>query len=136
MWLWLRNTASRGRCGVPASFLRIRSWIRVLISSFVFIDSSAGAASGPHVPKRSPRELLRGRSRRARLARLLLEDLAHVADALLLVRVRLAQAPDLRRHLAHLLAVDAGDRHAVGLRVHRDLDPGRDREHDRMRVAE
>ena len=41
------------------------------------------------------------RSRGAGLARLLLQHLAHVADALLLVRVGLAQAADLRRHLAH-----------------------------------
>src|SRR6185503_9326771 len=70
------------------------------------------------------------------LARLLLQHLAHVADALLLVRVRLAQAADLRRHLAHLLPVDAGDGDPVGLGVHRDLDAGRDRVHDGMRVPE
>src|SRR4051812_26428630 len=100
MWVWLRNTASRGRCGVPASFLRIRSWILVRISSFVFIGVLAPL-------RKTLRSSLGRRSRGSGLARLLLEHLAHVADALLLVRVRLAQAPDLRRHLAHLLPVDA-----------------------------
>src|SRR5688572_11858038 len=70
------------------------------------------------------------------LAGLLLQDLADVADPLLLVRIRLAQAADLRRHLADTLPVDAGDGQAVRLRVHRDLDPFRDREDHGVRVAE
>src|SRR5262245_14073454 len=61
------------------------------------------------------------RTGRAGLARLLLEHLAHVADALLLVGIRLAQAADLRRHLAHPLAVDARHGHPR-LLVHRHLD--------------
>jgi hypothetical protein len=36
MWLWLRNTASRGRSGVPRIFLRIRTWIRRRTADLVF----------------------------------------------------------------------------------------------------
>src|SRR5258706_16272506 len=118
MWVWLRNTASRGRAVEPESFLRMRARIRVRMSSLVLIFIS-----------------LRSGTRGAGLARLLLQDLAHIADALLLVRVGLAQAADLGGHLADLLAVDAGHDH-VGLFVDRDLDPLGDLELDRVRVAE
>src|SRR5881227_2690329 len=115
MWLWLRNTASRGRAGVPASFLRMRLWIRARMSSLVFMAIPRRALPrGTHAARRSP--LFRAGC--SRLARLLLQHLAHVADALLLVRVRLAQLADLRRHLADLLAVDPGDGDAVRLGVH------------------
>src|SRR6185503_12734097 len=136
MWVWLRKTASRGRWGVPATFLRMRLWSRVLISSLVFIESASFRALLQAASARGvPRESLLG-SGGSGLARLLLQHLAHVADALLLVRVGLAQAADLRRHLAHLLTVDAGDGDPVGLGVDRDLDAGRDRIHDGMRIAE
>src|SRR2546430_6558314 len=72
---------------------------------------------------------------RPRLAGLLLQHLAGVADALLLVRIRLAQPPDVRRHLSHELAVDARHRD-VRLLVDRDVDASRDVEHHRVRVAE
>src|SRR5262245_40100902 len=105
------------------------------MSSLVFIETSPGAASRSHAARRSLVLLGRG-SRRSSLPGLLLQDFSHVADALLLVRVRLAELADLRRDLAHLLAVDARHGHAVGLGVHRDLDPARDRVHHGMRVAQ
>src|SRR6185295_11662007 len=108
---------SRGRTGVPESFLRMRALMRCRMSSLVLTFMAflfrafplALSADGvPGLP------LLGSRARRARLAGLLLQDLARVADPLLLVRIGLAQAPDLGRHLAHLLAVDPGHRQ-VGL---------------------
>src|SRR5690242_20596173 len=66
----------------------------------------------------------------------LAEDvLAGVLHALALVRLRLAEAADLRRHLADLLAVDAGDDHLGRLR-RRNRDAGRDRVDHVMAVAE
>src|SRR5207249_7661937 len=47
------------------------------------------------------------RSRSRRLADLLLQALAGVADSLVFVRIRRAQAPNFRRDLAYLLAVRA-----------------------------
>src|SRR5262245_38776353 len=122
MWPWLRKTARRGLTGEPWIFFRIRSRIRCRMSSLVLIliSSSTGVPSGPG-PEASPCSLLRG-SRGSRLARLLLQDLAHVADPLLPVRVGLAAAADLRRHLPHLLPVDPGDGDP-GLLVPRDRDP-------------
>src|SRR3989440_5468561 len=66
----------------------------------------------------------------------LAEDvLAGVLHALALVRLGLAEAADLRRHLADLLAVDAGDHHLGRLR-RRDRDAGRDRVDHVVAVAE
>src|SRR5262249_30983887 len=72
---------------------------------------------------------------RSRLPRLLLQHFARVADALLLVRIGLPQAPDVRRHLADELPIDTRDGD-VRLLVDRDVDALRNVEHDRMRVAE
>src|SRR2546427_178521 len=121
MWAWLRKTARRGRAGVPWIFFRIRSWSRFRTSSlvFTFIHRPPGMPA-------SFRAGTTGARGRPGLARLLLQDLAQVADPLLLVGVGLPEAADLRRHLAHLLAVDTGDGDP-GLLVHRDLDPFRDR---------
>src|SRR5262249_47002994 len=58
-----------------------------------------------------------------------------IANALLLVGVRFAEPPDVRRHLPDELTIDAGHRD-VRLLVDRDVDPLRDVEHDRVRVAE
>src|SRR5687767_12883772 len=66
---------------------------------------------------------------------LLLQLLAHVPHALLLVGIGLAHSPDVRRNLTHHLPVGAGHGD-VRLLVDRDVDPVRDVEHDRMRVAE
>src|SRR5262249_52392585 len=71
---------------------------------------------------------------RPRLAGLLLQHLAGVADALLLVRIRLAQPPDVGRDLSDQLPVDAGHGD-VGLFVDRDVYPRRDVEDDGVRVA-
>src|SRR5262249_3457468 len=64
------------------------------------------------------------------------DDLVGVLDALGLVRIRDAELPDLRGCLPDLLPVGARDRELPGLRVEGDADPVRDREVDRVRVAE
>src|SRR5512144_1865123 len=105
MWAWLRNTASRGRTGVPASLRRMRARMRSRMSSLVltFIVLRSTGVPWPVSPSWRSRSPLLGSAGGAGLAGLLLQDLAHVADPLLLVRVGLAEAADLRRHLAHLL---------------------------------
>src|SRR4029450_9433228 len=110
----LRNTRSRGRSGVPLIRFRWRSEILL---------------------RRSLKVLIFMALLRPRLSGLLLQDFTGVTDALLLVRVRLAHLPDVGGDLADQLAVDAGDGH-VRLLVDRDVDPGGDVEHDRVRVAE
>src|SRR6187402_2225622 len=117
----LRCTASLGRSSVPRIFLRIRSCSRCRISSFVLtlisslrrafpgrsrspaspplLSNTGGAAPPPPYPPARSRQRLLGTCC-SRLARLLLELLAHVADPLLLVGIRPAQPADLGRHLA------------------------------------
>src|SRR5881396_1729998 len=70
-----------------------------------------------------------------RLAGLLLEHFTRVAHALLLVRIGLPEPADVRRHLPDQLAIHAGHGD-VRLLVDRQVDPVRDVEHDRVRVAE
>src|SRR5262245_34149304 len=114
----LRNTVSRGRPSLPSTRFRIRYLIRRRRSSFVLmriVDPCRRSGAG--------------------LADLLLQLFARVADALLLVRVGFPQAADVGGHLSNQLPVDAGHRD-VRLLVDRDIDPVRDVEHDRMRVAE
>src|SRR5262249_4164126 len=72
---------------------------------------------------------------RPRLSRLLLQHFARIADAFLLVRIRLAEAADVGGHLADQLPIHPGHRD-VRLLVDRDVESLRDVEHDRMRVAE
>src|SRR4051794_3360726 len=109
----LRNTLSRGRSLVPEIRLRWRSWMRTRRSSLVLILMLLGSG----------------------LSGLLLQHFTGVADALLLVGIRFAQPADVRGDLADQLAVDA--RHGqVRLLVDRDVDPVRDVEDDRVRVAE
>src|SRR5215468_5819664 len=69
------------------------------------------------------------------LAFLAYDLLAQIHDALALVRLGLAEAADLRRHLAHALLVGAGDLDG-GRLVALDLDVRGDREHDVVAVAE
>src|SRR5215210_2669814 len=69
------------------------------------------------------------------LANLAAQDLVRVLDALALVRVGPAEAPDLGRDLAHLLAVGARHGHAVRLGLDLDLDPLGDVIDHRVRVA-
>src|SRR5215831_14040563 len=108
-----RNTDSRSR--VPAAALMARRTRAVRRS--VWVLNLAMVAS-----------LL--------LLAFLAEDvLAGVLHALALVGLGLAEAADLRRHLADLAPVDAGDDHLGRLR-RRDRDAGRDRIHDVMTVAE
>src|SRR5229473_3055626 len=73
--------------------------------------------------------------RAGRLAGLATDALAFVLDALALVWFGRALLPDVRGHLAHERAVDAGDRD-LGLRLGRQRDAFGRREHDRVRVAE
>src|SRR6476620_5576940 len=53
----------------------------------------------------------------------------------MLVRIRLAEPPDVRRHLADQLPIHPGHGD-VRLLVDDDVDPLRDVEYDRVRVAE
>src|SRR5215210_724390 len=69
------------------------------------------------------------------LANLAAQDLVRVLDALALVRVGPAEAPDRGRDLAHLLAVGARHGHAVRLGLDLDLDPLGDVIDHRVRVA-
>src|SRR5260370_19280415 len=71
----------------------------------------------------------------AGLSDLLLQLLAGVADALVLVRVGLAKGAHIGGDLAYLLPVDAGDGDVCLLRVDGDFDAARQGELDRMRVA-
>src|SRR4051794_1728779 len=119
MCVTLRNTLSRGRSFVPPIRLRWRSWMRTRRSSFVLILITSLS-----------RQLFR-----AGLSGLLLQNLAGVPDALLLVGIGLAQAPDVGGDLADQLAVDAGHGD-VRLLVDRHVDPRRDVVDDRVRVAE
>src|SRR6476659_7728974 len=120
----LRNTRSRGRSVVPAIRLRWRKLMRTRRSFFVSIFMSQlpasryplPAARFPLLPNSSILRWKRERGAgswklfRPCLAGLLLQHFACVADALLLVRIRLAQATNIRRDLADLLAIDASDR--------------------------
>src|SRR5215218_7658051 len=85
MCLLERNTARRGRAVVPRTFLRTRRWRRSR-------ETSRFCICGP---------LLR------RLAGLAQHALVDVADALALVRLRLADLADVGGHLAAELQVDA-----------------------------
>src|SRR5882724_2979124 len=123
MCVTLRNTLSRGRTGVPAIRLRWRSWMRTRRSFFVFIFIPKPSALSPYLRLRP------------RLAGLLLQHFAGVAHALLLVRIGLAEAADVRGDLTDQLAIHAGDGD-VRLLVDRDVDPVRDIEDDRVRVPE
>src|SRR6266478_5841667 len=90
---------------------------------------AAGALSIyiPDLP--GPPDLLR-----SGLSSLLLQHFAGVPHAFLLVRIRLAETSNVRRDLAHELAIDPGDRD-VRLLLDRDIDAGGNVEHDRVRVA-
>src|SRR5712691_5856569 len=117
----LRNTLRRGRSFVPDIRLRCLSWIRTRRSSFVLIFITTAPLIWTLF--------------RPRLAGLLLEHFTGVADALLLVRIGLPEPAGVRRHLPDQLAIHAGHGD-VRLLVDRQVDPDRDVEHDRMRVAE
>src|SRR5581483_2885805 len=115
MCVRLRYTARRGRCGVPSTVFRTRSWRRTRAARgvfvfFILLPCLAG------------------------LARLAADALPGVADALALVRLRLPDLTDVRRDLAHQLLVDAAHVYA---RVPLDfeLDPGRRRHLHGVRVA-
>src|SRR5262245_45617150 len=96
----LRNTDSRGRSDVPRIRLRMRNLIRSRRSSFVLICITRLS------PGLTPRHYALGSC----LAGLLLQLLARVAHALLLIRVGLAQTAQIRGDLAHELTIDARDR--------------------------
>src|SRR5229473_5111288 len=104
----LRNTLRRGRSVVPMMRLRCRSWIRrrrsSLVLIFMFVASIGLLSLGTRLPG------------------LLLQHLAGVADAFLLVGIRLAQAPDVRGDLPDQLAIHARDGD-VRLLLDEDVDP-------------
>src|SRR4029078_4228334 len=109
-----RNTRSRGRSGVPAIRLRCLSAMRVRRSFVVLIFiAQYPVASLPVASCQKRRSgnwrLETGSSLCARLSSLLLQHFAGIADALLLVGIRLAQTSNVRGHLADGLAIDAGD---------------------------
>src|ERR1051325_1442114 len=115
MLLRLRNTARRGRSLVPRTFRRIRSRIRPRASTLCLALSMLLACCLSGLPP---------------------NDFVRVLDALALVGIGLAEAADLGRNLSDFLLVDAGDGDVTGLGVDGDVDPFRNREADRMRVAE
>src|ERR1051325_5557470 len=115
MLLRLRNTARRGRSLVPRTFRRIRSRIRPRASTLCLARSMLLACCLSGLPP---------------------NDFVRVLDALALVGIGLAEAADLGRNLSDFLLVDAGDGDVTGLGVDGDIDPFRNREADRMRVAE
>src|SRR6185312_13916297 len=114
----LRKTLRRGRSAVPLILRRMRSFLRSRSTTCI---AMASLTSG-----------LRG------LARLLADLLALVAHALAAVRLRRAEAPDLRGRLAHDFLVRTGQDHELTLRLRRDLafDPLRQREEDLVGEAE
>src|SRR5437868_14994346 len=69
------------------------------------------------------------------LSNLLLQALAGIAHALVLVRVRRTQPAHFGGNLPHLLAIDSGQSQLRLLRIHRDLDARGQRILDRMRIA-
>src|SRR5579872_390865 len=73
---------------------------------------------------------------RSGLANLLLQPLVGVADAFVLVWIRLTQRTHVSRDLSDLLAVHAADRHPRLLRIDRCRDPGWQRKFNGVRVAE
>src|SRR5205807_10672825 len=70
------------------------------------------------------------------LSDLLLQLLARVADALVLVRIRLAEGAHISGNLAYLLPVYSGDRDVGLLWIDRNLDAARKGELDGMRVSQ
>src|SRR5688500_6786528 len=104
MWTLLRKTARRGRVAVPRTRRRTRWWRRSRRSRLaaVLMSSSSLAGGG--------------------LARLAADTLTLVADPLALVRLGLADHPDVRGRLADEHLVDAGHDDAVRCR-HREIDP-------------
>src|SRR3990172_6539621 len=95
MWFRLRNTASRGRSGVPARRSRMRAWrlvrAAVRLASLVMLLLPADLAC---------------------LAGLAAYLLARVADALALVGLRLPRRADLGGDLPDELLVDPDHRDA------------------------
>src|SRR5262245_37690648 len=119
MCKWLRNTVSRPRSAVPATFWRTRTCRRRRPSSRVSRIVLAPLA----------------RSLAGGLAGLVTHGLALLADALALVRLWRPAGADVRRHLADALAARAAHRdrrRALAL----DLDADRHRELDRVRIPE
>src|SRR5438067_1168064 len=120
-WTWrlLRNTASRGRAGVPDTFLRTRAWRRIR-AAWGFLLTSASSRSQCSLRC---------------LSSLLADVLALVADTLLLVGIGFAQRPDLGSDLAQPLLVGAPDGNPCGRR-HLKGDAFGRRVPDRVGVAE
>src|SRR5262249_24026496 len=128
-----RNTARRGRSAVPATLPRTRRWrrsrawrvVRLLMPHL----RPAPAPAKPAPPRARVRPCHSRRSWSLRqaygtcsLPDLPAHELALVADALALVRLRRAHLADLRRRLADELLVDAAHDH-LRRRRHLELDP-------------
>src|SRR5262249_24991095 len=69
------------------------------------------------------------------LSGFLLENLAGVTDTLVLVRIRFLQRSNIRRNLANLLPVNAGN-HEARLLINGDIDSRRNRIFNGMRKAQ
>src|SRR3954469_1557128 len=115
----LRNTRSRGRSVVPEIRFRWRSAIRrrrsLVVLIFISLSFQLPATSFQHYLNQLSAgswkpEAGSQMSLRPRLARLLLQYFAGVADTLLLVRVGLSQAADVGGDLADGLTIDPGHR--------------------------
>src|ERR1700679_1876605 len=129
-----RFTTSRGRCGLPVTFLRTRrcrlacAAARALRCRPLRARADVARAARATWSSCSPSLL-------PSLPDLAANLLALVTHALALVRVRLAQLVNLRRDLAHLLLVDALD-HESGRRLDAEADALGRRHGDRVAVPE
>src|ERR1700722_12903630 len=131
MWFNERYTLSRGRSAVPCIFCRMRKCTRWRITFLCLIGNIYGLPFlKAELPCSPVRCLLR-----AGLADLLLQALAHVAHALVLVRIRLTQGAHVGGHLAYLLPVDAAYRQVGLLGIDRYVNACGQRELNRMGEA-
>src|SRR6266536_5074588 len=125
MWFNERYTFSRGRSGVPSTFLRIRSCtlrrvtfldvcvsMKIVLGRWSFVVGQnqnpirlLGLAAGSLANDQRPTTGLFC----SRLSNLLLQALACVAHALILIRIRRTQGAHLGRNLPDFLAIDPAD---------------------------
>src|ERR1700722_15352075 len=132
MWFNERYTLSRGRSAVPCIFCRMRKCTRWRITFLCLIGNIYGLPFlKAELPCSPVRCLLR-----AGLADLLLQALAHITHALVLVRIRLTQGAHVGGHLAYLLAVDAAHRQGGLFGVDGNVNARGQGELDRVREAQ
>src|SRR3990172_435623 len=145
----LRKTFSRGRARVPATCARTRAWRRIrcparLLTlmrytprvrhiayriSYVVYRPLATTSDMPYSLRATLPDL-------PSLPGFAADMLAHIAQALALVRLRRAPVAKIGCHLAHQFLVDPGDRDGFGLFVHRKGDSGGRINFHRMGIAQ